>query len=355
MLMSSRRDFLRQLAAGSAGLLCAPALGAPTRPEAKKPDPFLNGAAQKAIASGLKYLKEKQHKDGSFGTRRFAGSVGITSLCGLALLSGRHKPGAGDVGPALDRALDFVLGHEHPKKAGYLGSPMTSPHGPMYSHGFAVSFLAAAHGKIADKERGKKVRDLLGRAAALTLASQNAEKGWRYLPDSRDSDLTMTACQVCALVAAQKAGVEVPKAALAGAAGYIKKCQHPNGGYRYLAANFGMPGWARTAAALLALYSAGVTRGAEVERGLAYLLKNRPDPKAARPDPHYFYGHAYAALATWSAGADARKKWYPAARDELVAHQAAGGNWKDRICDHYATAMALIALQAPNGLLSPKP
>ena len=39
------------------------------------------------------------------------------------------------------------------------------------------------------------------------------------------------------------------------------------------------PGWARTAAALLALYSAGVTRGQEVERGLAYLLKNRPDPK----------------------------------------------------------------------------
>ena len=104
----------------------------------------------------------------------------------------------------------------------------------------------------------------------------------------------------------------------------------------------------------MALYSAGVTRGAEVERGLAFLLKSQQAPRAPLPDSYYYYGHYYAALATWAAGGDARKQWYPTARDELLSRQTPGGNWTDGISPHYATAMALIALQAPHGRLSPE-
>jgi hypothetical protein len=224
----------------------------------------------------------------------------------------------------------------------------------MYNHGFGVMFLATAHGHVADKKRAEKVRDLLGRAVELTLASQNAQKGWRYTPTSRDSDLTVTAGQVCALRAARDAGVGVPKAALDGAAGYIKRCQDKDGGFYYMLAGAGKPTWVRTGAGLLALYSAGVTRGREVEQALKFLLANRPDPKAGRPDLHYYFGHHYAALATWAAGGEARKEWYTGARDELMARQTADGNWTDPICTHYATAMALIALQAPGGRLSPE-
>src|SRR2546428_316917 len=82
---------------------------------------------------------------------------------------------------------------------------------------------------------------------------------------------------------------------------------------------------------------AGVTRGAEVERGLAFLLKSQQAPRAPLPDIHYYYGHYYAALATWAAGGDARKQWYPTARDELLGRQTPGGNWTDGISPHYAT------------------
>ena len=100
--------------------------------------------------------------------------------------------------------------------------------------------------------------------------------------------------------------------------------------------------------------SAGFTRGPEIERGLAFLLKNRPNLKGARPDMHYFFGHYHAALATWAAGGEFRRKWYEPARDELIARQTAGGNWLDPISAHCGTAMALIALQVPNGQLSPE-
>jgi hypothetical protein len=351
--MWSRRDFLHLCAASSAGLAGEGLGRADDKPAEKKPESLLTPKAKAAIASGLKYLQKQQHKDGSFGTAAYRGNVGITSLCGLALLSGGHQPGAGAFGTVLDRALDFVLSQEDPRRKGYLHNPKASPHGPMYNHGFAVSFLATASGKVGDRKRAAKVDEVLRRAVKLTLASQNAEKGWRYTPDSHDSDVTATACQVCALRAARDAGVGVPRAALAGAAGYLKKCQDRSGGFHYMRVHgAAKPGWARTAAALLALYCAGVTRGQEVERGLAFLLKNRPNPQLR--DVHSSFGHYHAALATWAAGGEARKTWYTASRDELIGRQGADGSWLDQICKHYGTATALIALQAPGGVLSPE-
>jgi hypothetical protein len=343
--MFSRRQFLGCCAASSVGL-ASPALVRGDEEQPKKHAPLLNPAARKATAAGLKHLRAGQNKNGSFGAGAYKGNVGVTSLCGLAMLSA-----GGRADGAIDSAIDFVLGEEDPRKPGYLHNPAASPHGPMYNHGFAVWFLAAAHGKVTDKKRAKKLDETLKRAVALTLASQNAQKGWRYLPTSADSDLTVTACQLCSLRAARDAGVGVPRAALDGGAGYVKKCQERTGGFRYMSIG-GTGNWARTGAALLALYSAGVTRGREVERGLAFLLKNRPAAKA-RPDFHYYYGHFHATLATWSAGGEPRKKWYEATRDELITLQGKEGGWKDPIGAHYATALALIALQAPNGVLSP--
>jgi hypothetical protein len=365
--MWSRRWFLRCCAASSAGLLWPrPAYpeGNATveknepeekkgKPKAPRPDPLFTPAARKAVAAGLKYLTAAQHKDGSFGTRGFKGNVGLTSLCGLAFLAAGRRPGAGAPGKVLDAALDFVLGKEQARPRGFLHNRNASPHGPMYDHAFAVQLLATAHDRLADKKRAGKVHAVLARAVALTLASQNAEKAWRYRPTSRDSDLTVTAAQLCALRMARDAGIGVPRAALAGAAGYVKKCAGATGGFHYMP-RAGKPSWGRTAAGVQALYSAGLTRGAEVRRGLAYLLANRPDPKAKKLDLHHYHSHFYAALATWSAGGDTRKKWYEGARDEMVARQLGAGNWASPICPHYATAMALIALQAPSGVLSPE-
>jgi hypothetical protein len=355
--MWSRRHFLLRCTTSSAALALAAGARAEDNPEPTKPHPLLTPGARGAIDAGLKFLKDNQLADGSFGTNAYKGSVGVTSLGGVALLSGGNQPGAGAFGPAIDSALDFVLAHEDLRRPGFLNNPAASPHGPMYNHGFAVLFLATAHGHVPDRKRAEKVRDVLGRAVGLTLASQNAQKGWRYLPSSTDSDLTVTAGQVCALRAARDAGIGVPRAALDGAAGYVKRCQDRDGGFHYMLGGAGKTSWVRTGAGLLALYSAGVTRGLEVERALKYLLENRPDPKAprvGRPDLHYYFGHLYAALATWAAGGDVRKDWYTAARDDLVARQAADGKWADALCPHYATAMALIALQAPGGRLSPE-
>src|SRR5260370_4658308 len=73
--MWSRRSFLRQCVASSAGLAWAVHVRAE-----EKLDPLLTEAAQKAVKSGQAYLKAHQHKDGSVGTNTHDGSRGIPRL-----------------------------------------------------------------------------------------------------------------------------------------------------------------------------------------------------------------------------------------------------------------------------------
>jgi hypothetical protein len=156
----------------------------------------------------------------------------------------------------------------------------------------------------------------------------------------------------------------VPKATADRCTAYVKKCQNTDGSFRYmLGANFGGgPGavaFARTAAGVVALNSAGVYKGKEVENGLKYLIKWKRDqatnPTLRMPhDMQYFYGHYYAVQAMWTAGEPRWAEWYPYIREELVGQHQRGqgdGSWYDQICSHYGTAMACIILQVPNNYL----
>ncbi|HAA50596.1 MAG TPA: prenyltransferase, partial [Planctomycetaceae bacterium] len=102
----------------------------------------------------------------------------------------------------------------------------------------------------------------------------------------------------------------------------------------------------------VALSSAGIYDGPEVERGLAFLSRFAATPEVASRSPdHFLYGHYYAVQAAFQAGGKTWARWYPLIRDHLVRTQQPGGGWRDRTCDHYGTAMALLILQAPNNYL----
>src|SRR5262249_31695517 len=88
------------------------------------------------------------------------------------------------------------------------GPPPTSPHGPMYGHGFATLFLREAYGMVHAKLLREEMRAKLRLAVNLILSAQrfNDEKAWRYEPTSRDADLSVTICQIMALRSARNAG-----------------------------------------------------------------------------------------------------------------------------------------------------
>jgi hypothetical protein len=297
-----------------------------------------------AINDGLAWLAKQQNGDGSFGGGAYRGNIAVTALAGLAFMASGSSPGRGPFGAHIDKALVFVMDNTSP--SGFISVAAAATHGPMYSHGFGALFLAEAYGMTHRAE----IREKLEKAVQLIIDTQNDEGGWRYQPVRNDADLSVTICQINALRAARNAGIFVPKETVEACIRYVKKSQNHDGGFRYMLQG-GASAFPRSAAGVVALYSAAVYDSKEVDAGIAYLKQYMPEIKFGQRYSHYFYGHYYAAQAMWIRGGQDWLQWYPAIRDELVRRRSPQGYWQDSIGNEYGTAMALIILQMPNNFL----
>jgi hypothetical protein len=344
---------------GGPGLLAAgqeTPEAAPAEAEAKPVDPVERSAENNPLADeltealadsvdrGFEYLRAQQNSDGSFGRGRYGKHVGITALCGLAFMADGNLPGRGPYGDEVQAALQFVL--DHATDAGLLAAETS--HGPMYGHGFATLFLGEIYGM---NPSDKRVRDALVKAVDIIIGTQNEEGGWRYNPVPYDADVSVTICQIMALRSARNAGIKVPKKTIDRAVQYVRDCQNPDGGFRYMKTTGGSA-WPRTAAGVASLFYAGIYEDDSITRGLDYLMRNARPGAAQSGQAHYYYGHYYAVQAMYLAGGDYWQKWWPAVRAELMARQASSGGWLDHYAGGaYSTAMSLIILQMPKRYL----
>ncbi len=305
---------------------------------------LISPKTQHAIDAGLKYLADQQHDDGSFGSGGYSRNVAVCSLSGMAFMSAGSTPDRGPYGMVVQKCVDFIL--DHCQESGFIVVPGTSSHGPMYGHGFATLFLAETYGMTMRPD----IREKLSKAVELIVQTQNQEGGWRYQPQRRDADLSVTISQVMALRAARNAGIYVPNEAIDRCIDYVKRSQNADGGFMYMLQG-GQSAFPRSAAGVVALYSAGIYEGPEIQKGLDYLMSYLPRGGAFGRESHYFYGHYYAVQAMWHAGGEEWPRWYQAIRDELVVRQRKDGAWMDSICPEYGTAMSCIILQMPNNYL----
>ena len=336
---ASRRDFLASIAT----LLAARPLFADDDPEKSAVDMITPGAA-KAIDRGLAALASRQDDDGSFGSGGYSRNVAVCALAGMAFMSGGSTPERGPYGANVEHCVDFILANM--QESGFITVPGASSHGPMYGHGFATLFLAECYGMSPRND----LRESLSKAVNLIVNTQNSQGGWRYQPQRRDADISVTIAQVMALRAARNSGFFVPREVIDRSVDYVKRSQNADGGFMYMIQG-GQSAFPRSAAGVVALYSAGIYDSPEIKKGLAYLMQFLPQAGDFNRESHYFYGHYYAVQAMWHAGGDYWNKWYPAIRDALVARQSDDGSWMDSICLEYGTAMASIILQMPNNYL----
>ncbi len=308
---------------------------------------MLTPEAATAVEKALRWLALRQHSDGSFGSGvRYRRNVAVASLCGMAFLSAGHIPKRGPYGQTVERTLSLVLQACQPN--GFIIVHGSESHGPMYGHGFATLFLAEAFGTTQRDD----LRPKLKKAVQLIVNTQNNEGGWRYAPEPRDADISVTVCELMALRAARNAGIYVPAQTIDRAVQYIRNCQDVDGGFRYQLHGRQQSQFARSAAAVVGLYSAGIYKSPEVKRALNYLMKFLPSPKQPTVRTHYYYGHYYAVQAMWEAGDPYWTRWYPAVRADLLRRQRPDGRWVDQmICDEYATAISCLVLQMPQSYL----
>ena len=304
---------------------------------------LITPAAERSIERGLQWLSLQQHDDGGFGSGPFRGNVAVGSLAGMAMMSGGSAPGRGLYGGQLNRAIDYLLANTQP--SGFIAGPDAS-RGPMYGHGFATMFLAECYGMSPRPE----LREKLVKAVKIIVNCQNKQGGWRYQPVRADADISVTVCEIMALRAARNAGLFVPNETIDRSIDYVKRSQNADGGFMYMIQG-GESAMPRSAAAIAALYSAGIYKGPEIAKGLDYLMQFLPSEAASRHESYYFYGQYYAAQAMWQAGAERWNRWYPAVRDDLIGRQHGDGSWLTPEGNECATAMACVVLQMPNDYL----
>ena len=331
-------------------LACSPAI---VRAQGAAPRPSATGAA---VHRGLDWLAQQQKEDGGFASGAgaaaaersgYSNEVAVTALSGLAFLAAGSEPDKGDYSKPLRAALNYVLANQ--AESGLLAAPNTQ--GPMYGHGYATLFLAETY----MRSRDPAIAKALDKAVELLNHAQSKEGGWRYLPRPTDADVSVTACALNALLAARAAGIATDARVIKDAVDYVDRCQNKDGGFSYMAGQGeqGSSGLPRSAAAVAVMIHGGARPDdADVRRGINYVVAKLTAAAAAGPAQqpgavHYWYGVYYASQWLPFAGDDARNA-YQRAVDDIAARQQANGSWTGDFSPEYATATALIVLQAPD-------
>lgn len=346
------RRISRRRALGTVAAAATASLSLPTRstwavdsvfPERTDLDDLYDREVDLAVRRGLHLLLARQNSDGTFRSSEQGKWVGVCSLVGLALLSRGVRPGVGDAGRSLQRTAEYVLSKV--QSSGFLSAKETS-HGPMYDHGFGTLFLAELYGTAPLRGARKK----LGKAVKLIVDIQNDAGGWRYNPNPEDADLSVTVSQMMALRAAKNAGFGVPKETIDRAVEYVRRSQNPDGGFMYQLKG-GESGFPLTAAAVVALYSAGIYDGQELESAFGFLRENASASKRLGRDDFFYYAHYYSVQAFWHLGDDDWQGWFTTLKRSLLKLRNAEGGWFDFNSLEYGTAMACLILNMPRTVL----
>ncbi len=336
-----------------------------SNPRREPPRRFgIDASVRERIDRGLEFLRRSQNPDGSWSDYvgrkvhmryecHFARHVGATALAGMAFLSAGVLPGRGPDArycEVLRKATDFLIRQQD--STGYISAYGSR----MYAHAFATLFLAEAYGTAVEPDADRVRRALRG-AVRLIVRAQNESGGWRYTPQAKDSDMSVTVCQVMALRAARNAGIEVPKATIDSAVKYVRRSfDNIERGFRYqIYPEYGRSrvSFALTACGVTTFFAAGEYNAIEIRDGLNYLWRHRFENGAGRERENFewFYGHYYAVQAAFQAGGEYWRRWYEFISEQLVTLQRVDGSWEDLVGPNYATAMALIILQLPNQYL----
>ena len=319
-------------------------------------NPFKPDKVDKAIERGIGFLMKKQRGDGAILDRGHDTTMTALSLMAMAAV-GNQPINPDDKGRMMRKALDFVLQEDRQDENGYFGK---KDNGRMYGHGIITLMLSEMLGMGMDDEGDRLILKRCESAIGLILRSQAVPKstshqgGWRYSPDSRDADLSVTIWQLMALRSAKNAGLKVPSSAIEEAIGYLRRSYWSSlderseplrkvSGFAYQPG--GHPDYATTAAGLLAMQVCGQYESPFVKGAADWLLENEPQ----KQKKFFFYGTYYYAQGMYQRGEEHSTTAREKVESLLLGMQKGSGSWQGSGSEAghgevYSTTMAILAL-----------
>ncbi|MDX1565470.1 MAG: hypothetical protein R3236_08700, partial [Phycisphaeraceae bacterium] len=224
--------------------------------------------------------------------------------------------------------------------------------GSMYHHGFAMLALSEVYGALDEEglwteqdpaERRRTIGQALELAVRCAATSQKNNRwgGWRYSPEARDADTSVTGAVLMGLLAARNAGIEVPDETVDRALNYFKSSTSSKGRVSYAGA-IGSHGASMNRSAIATLvYSVGKKKDwTEQAATLKYISSNLEHQERSYP----FYFRYYMAQALFQGDFDAWKRWNAMTIRQLKKQQREDGGFHSNHGEAYGTSMALLAL-----------
>ena len=307
-----------------------------------------------SIARGLAFLAASQRADGAYGKSSWSSDTyptAVSSLAGLAFLASGSTPTRGPYAKNIERITSYLLqkclNNEY-WAPGLISNRSASEQRPMYSHAFAMTFLAQIFGQEKDAARRERIRKVLQNAVTLTAGSQTEVGGWGYTPNSWEDEGTLVVTQMQGLRACRDVGIKVDKRIIELGINFLKASTNPDGSVKYRASSSRYqvrPGV--TCAAVVALWNAGEYDSELIRRISRYMHANI--------DAQWGYGHHaeyvqyYLTQAKFVLGGKPWLSFYKQASELLMVEQdRSDGSWDGADGgDLYGTSIALLCLQMP--------
>jgi hypothetical protein len=291
------------------------------------------------VRRALLWLARHQQEDGSWGGIDSIRSCGrctapgkrdyrpaITGLSLLAFVGAGHTHRDGEHAGEVRAAAKYLIDRQE-ESGSFYPPRMPEVEREMYGNGIATFALC----ELYRHSRSPQLRAAAERGVRFIERAQAPYAGWRYLPNSRETDTSVTGWQVLALTSAARAGIRVNPVMKYGVEAWLERVTEPvtkRVGYsRRGAGSLGM-----TATGLAMRLLLGEKRGTAEVVGEARLLranppfwpiKAEPSPPDNPPDIVYWY---FGTIAASRIGGDTWRLWRRAVEPALLTHQETGGH-----------------------------
>jgi hypothetical protein len=291
---------------------------------------------------GLQYLAQTQSPNGEWPGGGGENGPGTTGMALMVFLACGEDPNFGPYSNHVRRSLRSIITAQD-AGTGIMGMSM-------YHHGFAMLGLAEAYGVVDERNLwpdGTPVRSIgqaleLAVRAAVTSQKKNPAGAWRYSPDARDADTSVSGAVFVGLLAARNAGIEVPDESIDKAVSFYVQMTSPTGEVGYTG---GMGGFgeslARSSIATL-VYSVARRKDLKQYKAALDYIRSRIDQS---PQHTWMeYTRYYQAQALFQGDIVAWEKWNKLLVRQLKAAQQADGSFRGQFGSSVSTSLSLLAL-----------
>ena len=289
---------------------------------------------------GLQFLATTQTEKGDWAGGGEQGP-GVTGMAVLALLASGEDANFGLYSNHIRKALRNLINAQD-SNTGFFGMSM-------YHHGFAMLALAEAYGAVDERNLwpDAKAPRSIGQAlelavrAAITSQKRNPNGAWRYQPNGRDADTSVSGAVIVGLLAARNAGIEVPDEVIDKAIAYFKSMTSKAGEVAYAGGLGGFgESMARSSIATLAYAVARRKDLGEYKATLDYIKQ-----RLEQPATNYLeYVRYYEAQALFQGDLASWEKWNKLLVRQLKESQSPDGSIRGQFGPTISTSLSLLSL-----------